>query len=207
MTSNSDAPTAKPTFRSPLLMNANDTAIVVVDVQEKLIGSIDGHEKVEWNIKRLLAAALALNVTACGSEQYPQGLGATIEPIATSLKSQSPFPIAEKTMFSCRECSALTDSLYDAGVHNLLLCGIETHVCVAQSALDFLAMGFNVFACVDAMGSRSVSDHRIGIRRMENNGVTVTTTESALFEWCETSKHPEFKSISKLVQESAPSNQ
>ena len=186
------------------MMNSADTAVVVIDVQEKLVGHIADHEKIEWNISRLLAGATALSVTVCATEQYPKGLGATVVPIADVVKSQSPFPIAQKTMFSCRECSDLTDSLSNSGIHNLLLCGIETHVCVAQSALDFLAMGFNVFVCVDAVGSRSALDHEIGIRRMESSGVTLGTTESTLFEWCETSKRDAFKTISKLVQDTGP---
>lgn len=185
-------------------MNADDSAVVVIDVQEKLLPHISNHQRIEWNILRLLEGAGELGVAVCGTEQYPRGLGGTVESIAGPLKSLSQHEIPDKTMFSCRECIGLLSALSDSGVHNLLLCGIETHVCVAQSALDLLAQGFNVFVCVDAVGSRSSEDHRFGIRRMENSGATLTTTEAALFEWCEKSGSEQFKAISKLVQQTGP---
>ena len=191
-------------FRSPLLMNAGDSALVVIDVQEKLIPLIPAHEHIVWNINRLLDGAAALGVKVCGTEQYPSGLGETIEPLAMKIKAQSP-GIPDKTMFSCRECDAAFKDLSAAGVHNLLICGIESHVCVAQSALDFLAQGFNVFVCVDAVGSRHAIDHQTALRRMENSGVVLTTTEAALFEWCEKAGSDGFKQISKIVRQPPPS--
>lgn len=191
-------------FRSPLLMNAGDSAVVVIDVQEKLLSHISDDQRIEWNILRLLEGAGTLGVAVCGTEQYPQGLGSTVESIAGPLKSLSKHPVPAKTMFSCRECIGMFSAISDSGVHNLLLCGIETHVCVAQSALDLMSLGFNIFVCIDAIGSRSVQDHQIGIRRMENCGATLTTTEAVLFEWCETSGSQQFKTISKLVQQTGP---
>ncbi len=191
-------------FRSPLLMNSHDTAVVVIDVQEKLLPHIASHAIIEWNIRRILAAANILEVAVCGTEQYPTGLGPTVDSIAGPLKSQSKFGVPAKSMFSCRECRDLFKAISESGIHNLFLCGIETHVCVAQSALDFISQGFNVFVCVDAIGARSPVDHRIGIRRMENSGATLTTTEAAMFEWCERAGSDEFKKISKLVQQMPP---
>ena len=196
-------PDAAP-FRSPLLMNASDSAVVVIDVQEKLLPHIGNHQRIQWNLLRLLEGAGTLGVAVCGTEQYPKGLGSTVQSIAGPLKSLSQHQIPEKTMFSCRECVEMFNALSNSGVHNLLLCGIETHVCVAQSALDLMAQGFNVFVCVDAVGSRSLEDHQIGIRRMENCGANLTTTEAVLFEWCENSRAEHFKAISKLVQNKGP---
>lgn len=204
MTDSSQSNLRSAPFRSPLLMNADDSAVVVIDVQEKLFPHILNHKQIEWNILRLLKGACALGVAVCGTEQYPQGLGSTIEPISQQLTSLSKFDVPAKSMFSCRECRELFTALFDSGVRNLLLCGAETHVCIAQSALDLMAQGFNVFVCVDAIGARSEVDHRFGIRRMENSGATLTTTEAALFEWCEKSGSDEFKTISKLIQEKPP---
>ena len=189
------------------MMNASDSALVVIDVQEKLLPHIPNHQLIEWNILRLLQGAETLGVAVSGTEQYPKGLGRTVKSLASKLESLSPHAIPAKTMFSCRECNELFSALSNAGVHNLLLCGIETHVCVAQSALDLMAQGFNVFVCVDAIGARSSVDHQIGIRRMENSGATLTTTEAALFEWCEKSGSEQFKTISKLVQQAGPDSQ
>ena len=200
--SNNESSDATP-FRSPLLMNQKDSALVVIDVQEKLIPLIPEYQRIVWNINRLLDGAAALGVSVCGTEQYPKGLGGTVEPLAMKLKAQAE-NIAEKTMFSCRECDSSFRDLSAAGIHNLLICGIETHVCVAQSSLDLLAQGFNVFVCADAVGARHEIDHQTAMRRMENSGVVLTTTEAALFEWCEKAGSDGFKQISKIVQQSPP---
>lgn len=191
-------------FRSPMLMNRDDSAILTIDVQEKLLPLIPNQEQLCWNITRLLDGAKILDVEVRGTEQYPRGLGKTVESIASKLNSASGHQVAEKTMFSCRECSSLFAQLADSGIHNLLLCGIETHVCVAQTALDLIAQGFNVFVCVDAVGSRHELDHATALRRLESCGVALTTTEAALFEWCEQSGSDAFKGISKLVQQAPP---
>lgn len=202
MNSDKHSDVARP-FRSPLLMNASDSALLVIDVQEKLIPLIPGHERIVWNINRLLDGAALLGVKARATEQYPKGLGATIEPLAMKIREQSK-DIPGKTMFSCRECDSVFRDLSESGVHNLLICGIESHVCVAQSSLDLLAQGFNVFVCVDAVGARNAIDHETAMRRLEGSGVVLTTTEAALFEWCEESGSDGFKQISKLVQQPPP---
>ena len=188
------------TFRSPLLMNAQDSALVVIDVQEKLIPHIRNHEELTWNIGRLITGAELLGLRIVATEQYPRGLGATIEAIRQPLRTAKS-PIPEKTMFSCRECADEFSNLYQQGIHKLLVTGIETHVCVAQSALDLIAAGFSVYVCVDAVGSRHRVDHETALRRLENSGAVLTTTEAALFEWCERASREEFKAISKLIQE------
>ena len=197
----SPSPSGLPeTFRSPLLMNAQDSALVVIDVQEKLIPHIRNYETVTWNIGRLITGARLLGVRILATEQYPKGLGATIEAIRQPL-SAGDSPIPEKTMFSCRECTQEFSRLYQQGIQKLLLTGIETHVCVSQSALDLIAAGFSVYVCVDAVGSRHRIDHDTALRRLENSGAVLTTTEAVLFEWCELAGREEFKAISKLVQE------
>ncbi len=183
-------------MRSPLLMSRNNTALVVIDVQEKLVPAIENGEKIVWNIRRLIDAVRLLGIPFAATEQYPRGLGSTVEPLKSLLDE-----VPEKSMFSCRECSELFEGLLKSGITNLLLVGVESHVCVQQTALDSVTAGFNVFLVADAIGSRHDLDHEIALCRMEASGCFVTTTESAIFEWCETSKAPEFKAISKLVQE------
>lgn len=177
-------------------MSRTNTALLVIDVQEKLVPAIEDHDRIVWNIRRLIDAANLLDVPVFATEQYPRGLGPTVELLREKLNE-----VPEKSMFSCRECSELFDSVREQGVNNLLLAGIESHVCVQQTALDCVTAGFNVFLAADAIGSRHELDHEIALCRMEASGCFVTTTESAMFEWCETSKADEFKSISKLVQE------
>ncbi len=185
--------------RSPELMSAHDTALLVVDVQEKLVPLIPGYQELVWNIRRLLEGADVLDVAISSTEQYPQGLGCTVEPIASLLDASH-----TKNMFSCRECFELSEQWREQGIYKVLITGIETHVCIQQTVLDLLADGFAVYVAVDAVGSRFALDREIALRRMESAGATLTTTEAALFEWCETSKCEQFKSISKLVREQKP---
>lgn len=180
-------------------MSADDSALVVVDVQEKLMPLIPGRQRLIWNIRRLLDGAKLLAVPAVATEQYPQGLGATVPELAARLES----PPA-KVLFSCRECHALFENLAARGVNKLLLAGIETHVCIQQTALDMLAAGFRVYLAVDAIGARFPLDHEIALRRLEASGGVLTTTEAVLFEWCAAASHPHFKQISQLVREAAP---
>lgn len=187
-------------FRSPLLMNVDDTAVLVIDAQEKLMPLISNHDEIQTNIIKLLRGAKALGVTTAATEQYPQGLGATVAPIRKELESSEFLPIPEKTMFSCRQCEGLLTKLSKSGIQNILLCGIETHICIAQSAIDLMSLGFRTFICADAVGSRNTFDHQLGINRMADSGAVITTTEAAIFEMCMDSKNEAFKTISKLVQ-------
>ena len=185
--------------RSPLLMDPADSTLLVVDLQEKLLPAIHDHQRIAWNIRRLIDGAKILGVELAATEQYPKGLGHTVEPIRGLLKS-----VEEKAMFSCRECTSLFDPLVEADKKNLLVVGIETHVCVLQTVLDTLAHGFDVFVAADAVGSRFLLDYEFALRRMELSGAVLTTTETILFEWCQTSGSPEFKQISQLVRETPP---
>lgn len=187
--------------RSPELMNADDTALLVVDVQEKLIPLIEHNRLIQWNIGRLLRAANELPVATAATEQYPKGLGNTID-LGTNL----PDTIEQKLMFSCREAASIFSSWSQAGIRKILICGIETHVCIQQTALDLLADGFRVYLATDAIGARHSLDHQTALRRMESSGAILTTTESALFEWCNTAEHAAFKTISALVRELPPSS-
>ncbi len=186
--------------RSPELMSRTDTALLVVDVQEKLIPLIPGQRRLVWNIRRLLEAAAALGLPALATEQYPRGLGPTVPELAARL----PQPVPEKSCFSCRERDELFAGLTDRGIDKLLVTGIEAHVCVQQTVLDLLGQMFRVYVAVDAVGSRYPLDYEIALRRMEAAGAVLTTTEAAMFEWCEYSGTPEFKRISGLVKEQPP---
>lgn len=185
-------------FRSHELMGRDDTVLVVVDVQEKLIPLIPGFDRIVWNIGRLIDGAKILGVPVLGTEQYPKGLGPTVSELATRTG-----PLCSKLAFSCCNCEAFWQQLTEvhAARHKVLLCGIETHVCMQQTTLDLLAAGYRVFLAADAMGARFEIDHTIGLRRMDSSGATLTTTEAALFELCEKAGSPEFKQLSALVRQ------
>lgn len=182
--------------RSPELMSRDDTALLVIDVQEKLLPAISGGTKIVWNIHRLLDAASVLGLPIAATEQYPKGLGPTVSELAKRL-SERP----EKLTFSAGGCPQIFADLRSRGTHNILVCGIEAHVCVQQTVLDLLADGWRVFVAADAVGSRFDIDYQIALRRMELAGAVLTTTEAAMFEWCATAAAPEFKRISQLARE------
>ena len=188
-----------PLPRSPELMSADDTGLLVVDVQEKLIGLIAGHERIVWNLRRLLDGAKTLGVSAAATEQYPKGLGPTVPELAQRLGA-----IPDKLSFSCGACPDIFRQWDGRGITRVLVAGIEAHVCVQQTVLDLLASGRRVYVAVDAIGSRCDIDYQTALRRMESAGATLTTTEAALFEWCERSGTPQFKEISRLVRETPP---
>jgi nicotinamidase-related amidase len=189
----------EPLPRSPELMSADDTGLLVIDVQEKLIGLISGHERLVWNIRRLLDGAKILGVNAAATEQYPKGLGPTVPELAQRLPK-----IPDKLSFSCGACPEIFRQWDDRGISRVLVAGIEAHVCVQQTVLDLLASGRRVYLAVDAIGSRYEIDYQTALRRMESAGATLTTTEAALFEWCQRSGTPQFKQISQLVRETPP---
>jgi isochorismate hydrolase len=191
--------TANSLVRSPELMNRDDAGLLVVDMQAKLLPLIAGHQRVIWNCRRLIDGAKILGVNTAATEQYPQGLGPTTEELARRLG-----PLPAKLAFSCGECGEIFSAWRGKGIWKILVCGIETHVCVGQTVHDLLAEGFRVYVAADAVGARGAIDHEIALRRMDSAGATLTTTEAALFEWCGRAGSPEFKQISQLVRESPP---
>ncbi len=129
------------------------------------------------------------------SEQNPDKLGPTVPPLRELL------PTPERKMrFSSAEC--LLNGMRESGDarRQVVICGIETHVCILQTAIDILSWGWDVYVVADAVQSRFPSDHDWALRRLESSGVTLVTTESALFEWCETAEAAEFREISRLVK-------
>ena len=191
-----------PLLRSPELMNRDDAALLVVDMQARLLPLIPGSERLIWNVGRLIDGAKILGVAHAATEQYPQGLGPTAPELAQRLGE-----IPAKTAFSSCECSEIFTGWRDRGIWKILVCGIETHVCVSQTVHDLLGEGFRVYVAADAVGARGQLDHEIALRRMDSAGATLTTTEAALFEWCARSGTPEFKQISQLVKQQPPGGQ
>jgi len=186
--------------RSPELMRPDDTGLLVVDVQTRLIAVQADGERVVWNARRLLDGAKILGVHAAATEQYPEKLGSTVPKLAERLPSTA----VSKLAFSCGVCDEIFTLWRAAGIHRVLVCGIETHVCVQQTVLDLLAARFQVVVAADAVSSRLRIDNEIALRRMEASGALLTTTEAALFEWCGKAGTEMFKAISELAKETCP---
>ena len=183
-------------LRSNELLSRQGARLVVVDVQEKLVPSIPVAEQLVRNCRRLIEGARVLGVPVYATEQYPKGLGGTVPALAELLPERP-----EKLCFSCAGTLAWGPAAEQAdGRDQIVVAGIEAHVCVLQTALDLLAQGYRVHVPADAVASRHKLDWKIALRRMEASGATLTTAESVLFECCEAAGTPEFKEISRLVK-------
>ena len=180
----------------PTQMSAADTGLLVIDVQEKLIPKIPAAAAVVRNIAFLIDGAHTLGMPVQATEQYPKGLGPTVPELVRRLPQRP-----DKVAFSCCAIPAVVDNFRRAARPKIVLAGIETHVCVLQTALDLLALDFRVYVPVDAVASRYPVDHDSALRRMERAGAIITTSETAVFEWVGGAGSPHFKEISRLVQE------
>ena len=167
--------------------------LCVVDVQERLVPAMADGEAVVARCRRLVEGGRLLGVPMVVTEQYRKGLGPTVPALADVLP-----PPLEKLSFSCCGGEGFAAAL-PPSAGQVVLCGLETHVCVAQTALDLLAGGYAVFLAVDAITSRHLLDRDVALRRLEASGAVPTTTEAILFEWCRTAAHPAFQAVRKLV--------
>ena len=184
-------------IRHPDALDRMCCRLVVVDLQERLLPHIESFPAVLAGCQFLIEAARLVGVPIEVSEQYPKGLGRTVSPLRELLPAAK-----EKSRFSAAEAfgGGLASARAD-GRFQVVLIGIETHICVLQTALDLVAAGYQVFIPVDAVGSRFAIDRDVALRRMEAAGVMLTTAESAAFEWCETAAAEPFKALSQLVKQ------
>lgn len=183
-----------------MLMQTEHCTLLVVDVQEKLIAAIHDAPRTVAAMKWLIDAARLNGVPVVFSEQYPQGLGKTL-PMLTSPMVGA--PVVEKTQFSCVAADCLKGTPAEQR-SQVVICGIEAHVCVLQTALELQASGKQVFLVSDAIGSRGREDKAAAIARMAAAGVVVVTREMALFEWMRDSKAPQFREASKQLLQVPP---
>ncbi len=179
-------------------MTIAPSSLIILDMQERLIANIGDKEIVTWNIARLIEAAGVLNIYRLFTEQNPLKLGATIRSLTNNLGSD----IFTKMTFSALGNSELEERLESCQIKKAYLAGVETHICIMQTAIDLINRGYKVYVVADAVGARKPLDHQIGLKRLEQEGAIITTTESVLFEWCLTAERAEFKEISRLAKES-----
>ena len=181
------------------------TAFFLCDIQEKFRTSIKYFSEIVVVAQRLLAAAKILDVPVVATEQYPKGLGKTVQELAEILKENKNAQIYEKTCFSMSSDGILSDlKAKNPSIKSVVLFGLEAHVCVQQTALDLLEKGFDVHLIADSSSSRSMTDRMLAFDRIRQAGGFITTSESVLFMLMKDAKHPNFKEIQKLIMESAP---
>lgn len=180
--------------RSPELLSAGTSRLVIVDMQEKFLPTIPQPEGLIGNCVKLIRAAAILGVPVSATEQYPRGLGPTIPELASLLPDRP-----AKLRFSCAEALPWVTQEPAEERCQIVLAGIETHVCILQTAFDLMSTGFDVYVTADAVRSRGEIDREIALRRMADAGARLITTEMALFEWCEVAGTEQFKQISRLI--------
>jgi nicotinamidase-related amidase len=175
----------------------SETAAILIDVQERLFPHIEGFSRLEAKLITLLQGLQALEIPLIITEQYTRGLGDTIAPLRTLTDG---IPRLEKMTFSCCGEPSIMEALHKTEKKFFLLAGIETHVCVMQTAIDLLAEGKIPVIIEDCVSSRKPEDKRIAIERLRADGAIITGLESLLFELCLVSGTPVFKKISSLVK-------
>lgn len=180
-------------------MTAKGAALLIIDVQDKLLDKMAKGPLVVANCVRLIRAAQLLGIPVMATEQYPKGLGPTNKAVADLIPHRP-----EKIAFHCCAVPSILEHLFAHKITHVALAGIEAHICVAQTALELLTQNFHVQIVADAVASRHEYDAEISLRRLERCGAILTTTEATLFEWTETADHPHFKEISALVTKFKP---
>ena len=184
-------------IRHPTILKREQTALLIIDIQEKIFRVMLSPEFIVQNTIKLIEGFRILGSPIFVTEQYPKGLGETESRIKESLKGIVPI---QKLSFSCSGAENLFEMLKYKNIKQVAVAGIESHVCVQQTALDLLANGFQVSLAADACSSRKETDYNIALERMRSAGVIVTTTEAILFELMNACGTEEFKQISKIVK-------
>jgi len=177
-------------------LRAENSVLIEIDIQDKLLAKIPTADALVRNAGFLLDVGSLLQVPIRATVQYPKGLGPTNAEIARRLPA-----VAEKTAFSCCGAGTFLEELEMLQRPNVVLVGMETHVCILQTALDLLEAGLHLHLPVDALASRTRLDHDTALNRMERAGAVLTTVEAVAFEWLRDSTHPHFKAVSKMVVE------
>ena len=181
-------------------LHRDNALLIVIDVQEKLTAVIHEQEQLQRNIERLVRGCHILKVPALLTEQYPKGLGPTTEKVQGAFDETYGTRAVQKMCFSGYRCSEFIETIAPMNRKQVLVAGIETHVCVYQTVTDLLSAGYEVTVIADAVSSRTARNREIALERMAQEGAKWSSTEMALFELTVEAGSDEFKAISKLVK-------
>ncbi len=185
--------------RHPSLLRRDDAVLVVVDMQESFLDVIHDRERLTANVLLLTEAAKALRVPVLASLQYAQRLGGLVPSIAAALPRDSPLPF-DKLSFSCAGSPDFLCALEATGRHQVILCGVETHICVAQTALGLAHLGYQIHVAADAVSSRTLEKHKLGMERIRDSHVLPCAAEAAVYELLQAAGTAEFKAVLSLVK-------
>jgi len=182
----------------PKILDSNKTVLIVVDFQEAFRSPINDFAQIASRISIAVRGFQILNLPIIVTEQYPKGLGRTAEEILFSLPPE--FEFVEKTAFSSCGATRFMEKLRATGASQIVLCGLEAHVCVNQTAHDLLNENYEVHILTDCVGSRFTPDREIALRKMQQSGVVPSSVEMGLFELMTDAKHEQFKEIQNLIK-------
>jgi nicotinamidase-related amidase len=184
----------------PELLDRDRSVLVVIDIQERLFPHVYQHRQMLVRVELLLEAARVMQIPVLLTEQYPKGLGRTIEEIRRAVPDAAPM---EKMDFSCVPAPGFREAVSFFNRDQILLAGIETHVCVAQTALDLASQGESVFVVADATASRRELDAQTALKRLRSSGLTIVTSESVVFEWLRRAGTDEFRALQPKLKDLA----
>ena len=179
------------------MLSAENSVLFIIDVQDRLVGMLKNSEEISKNNAILAKTAQILNLPIIISEQYPKGLGSTIFELQGAV---TPNNVYEKTSFSALRTDKIKSKLLELGRKKVILTGIETHICVYQTAMELLEEGYEVYVVKNATSSRKSKDYRTALDLMKDYGAKLTCVETVLFELLGSSKHPNFKEIQALIK-------
>jgi len=179
------------------MLDRKESLLLIIDIQERLVGALD-KDVVVKRTATLAKAAKIMEIPTIVTQQYSKGLGQTVEDIKQSLLKNT--PIIEKSAFSAVKEKGFLDVLKSYNKNQIVICGIETHVCVHQTAADLITEGYDVYIAKDSCASRGKYEFKQGIERMEANGAKISCVETILFEWLRSSKNPYFKEVQALIK-------
>jgi len=180
------------------ILNEKNSLLLIIDVQERLINASFNKQDIEKNAVIMAKAAGILGIPVVITEQYPKGLGSTIQEIKDAVGEGAAY--FEKTSFSAIENPTIASSIDKQTRKQVVIFGIETHICVSQTVNALIKKGYEVTVISDASGSRSEIQHNAGLERIKDNGGHIITTEIALFEWLKSARHIKFKELQALIK-------
>ena len=179
------------------VLTPENSLLLLIDVQEKLVNALD-KDVIVKRVYNLVKSAKLLSIPVVVTEQYPKGLGATVPSVADELPEVT--SVFEKVSFNALDADGVIDKIKSYSKKQIVICGIETHICVHQTAAALLREGFEVYVAKDACASRSKYEFKQGIELMQANGAKISCMEIILFEWLKTAKNPCFKEIQALIK-------
>ena len=180
------------------ILNEKDSIILIIDIQDKLLNAVFNPELILKKSEIIAKTADLLDIPVVVTEQYPIGLGKTIDKLSEALPSSTRY--FEKNTFSALDNPEIVEMIRTLRRKQIIVLGIETHICVSQTVNALVEAGYDVNVIADACGSRSETEYLAGLDRMKEAGAHIMTAETAIFEWLRASSHPKFKEIQKLIK-------